>query len=167
VNPVVDVRIGYIALGANLSDPVIQVENALARLRDDNDGVRLLARSQLYRSAPIGPAGQDDYCNAVCSVETTLTAMELLARLQRIEQLAGRTRDGPRWGPRVLDLDLLHVVDERSDSSELQLPHPHLHERNFVLVPLAEIAPALVIEPWGSVSQLAAASGWNGLSLWH
>jgi 2-amino-4-hydroxy-6-hydroxymethyldihydropteridine diphosphokinase len=159
------IRVGYIALGANLGDPAKQVENALMRLRSDA-GIRMLACSRLYRSAPLGPPGQDDYCNAVCAIEAQMTPVELLARLQRIEHESGRTRNGPRWGPRLLDLDLLHVVGERADGADLQLPHPHLHERNFVLVPLAEIAPELDIAPWGRVADMALAADWSGLSLW-
>ena len=158
-------RTAYIGLGANLGRPAAQVEAALVRIAQIA-GVSLLARSRLYRSAPIGPAGQDDYCNAVCAVTAAMTPAELLANLQRIENEAGRTRGGPRWGPRVLDLDLLHVVGERSDIDDLRLPHPHLHERNFVLVPLAEIAPELEIEGVGTIASLAQSVGREGLSLW-
>jgi 2-amino-4-hydroxy-6-hydroxymethyldihydropteridine diphosphokinase len=90
----------------------------------------------------------------------------LLHRLQAIENDAGRRRDGLRWGPRVLDLDLLHVSGQRSKLAELTLPHPYLHERNFVLVPLAEIAPELVIEGLGPVVELAAKIGKAGLNHW-
>lgn len=158
-------RTAYIALGANLAEPARQIEAALERLRTAAD-IHLGARSRLYRSAPVGPAGQDDYCNAVCSIETLLVPLELLRRLQSIEYDAGRRRDGPRWGPRVLDLDLLHVPGVRSDVPELVLPHPFLHKRNFVLVPLAEIAPHLVIEGVGRVVEAAEKIGREGLRLW-
>lgn len=159
-------RTAYIALGANLEEPARQIEAAIERLKAEAD-VRLIARSRLYRSAPVGPAGQGDYCNAVCSIETALTPLQLLHRLQVIENDAGRRRDGPRWGPRVLDLDLLHVPGVRSDTPELILPHPHLHERNFVLVPLAEIAPDLMIDERGAISDLAQRSDRRGLTPWR
>jgi 2-amino-4-hydroxy-6-hydroxymethyldihydropteridine diphosphokinase len=155
----------YIGLGANLGEPDRQIEAALERLREAR-GVGVIACSRLYRSVPIGPPGQPDYCNAVCAVETSLAPLALLHLLQAIETAAGRVRSRERWGPRVLDLDLLHIEGVKLDGPELSLPHPHLHERNFVLMPLAEIAPDLVIEHIGVVRECADRLGWNGLTLW-
>jgi len=158
-------RKAFIALGANLGEPARQVEAAFAAL-ERQPGIRLLARSRLYRSAPIGVPGQPDYCNTACVIETALPARALLAVLQSIETALGRRREGVHWGPRMIDLDLLHVEGERSDTPELRLPHPHLQERNFVLVPLAEVAPGLEIEGVGRVDELAARAGRHGLTLW-
>lgn len=157
--------VAYIALGANLAEPARQVEWALRELQACEE-IRLLARSRLYRSRPIGPPGQDDYCNAACSIDTSFEPVQLLHHLQRIESRAGRRRDGPRWGPRVLDLDVLHFTGVYSDASALTLPHPRLHERNFVLVPLAEVAPELEIDGIGRIVELAERLGREGLELW-
>ncbi len=141
----------FVALGANLGDPQAGVTGAMECLAAI-DGVRLIRRSALYRTAPIDSSGPD-YINAVVELETILTASDLLAELQRIEQDAGRTRPY-RNAPRSLDLDLLLFGDARIDSATLTVPHPRMLERAFVLVPLAEIAPHRV-----SSSQLAAVGG--------
>ncbi|HST27307.1 MAG TPA: 2-amino-4-hydroxy-6-hydroxymethyldihydropteridine diphosphokinase [Rudaea sp.] len=145
----------YIGLGGNLADPHAQVEagiRALATLPK----TRLVARSRLYRSAPWGRADQPEFVNAVAQLETELTARELLAGLLDIERSAGRERDGTRWGPRVLDLDILVFGERRIAEPGLHVPHPHLSERAFVLVPLAEIAPDLRIPGRGRVVDLLA-----------
>jgi 2-amino-4-hydroxy-6-hydroxymethyldihydropteridine diphosphokinase len=131
----------YIGLGANLGNPVRAVRQAMrdiARI----PGTQLAAQSSLYRSKPVD-AGGPDFINAVVEVATTLSAPELLRELQRIEREAGRERPY-RNAPRTLDLDLLLYGSGRIDSAELTLPHPRAHERAFVLVPLAEIAPQRV-----------------------
>lgn len=112
----------------------------------------------------MGPQPQPDYCNAVCAIETTLTPEELLGELLAIEDAAGRTRK-QRWGPRLLDLDLLHIEGVRRSSARLMLPHPYLQYRAFVLLPLAEVAPGLVIDALGSVADLARGFK-NCLQLW-
>lgn len=155
----------WIGLGSNLEDPPAQLRRAFARLAELPDS-RLLARSSLYRSAPIGPAGQDDYCNAVAAIETDLPAAGLLDALIGIERAAGRERGGPRWGPRVLDLDLLVYGDQRIDEPGLTVPHPEISRRNFVLVPLAELNPELDVPGQGAVRELAAAAGNRGLTRW-
>jgi 2-amino-4-hydroxy-6-hydroxymethyldihydropteridine diphosphokinase len=155
----------YIALGANLGRPAEQLRTALDALAC-TPGVKLLAQSRLYRSAPLGEAGQADYCNAVCSVAAALPPEALLQRLLEIERAAGRIRDGRRWAPRLLDLDLLHVEGEQRAAPQLKLPHPEIGRRNFVLVPLAEIAPALEIPGLGNVSDCARRLGGAGLELW-
>ena len=156
----------YIGLGANLGNPAVQVRAALRSIGAE-PGVRLVAQSDLYCSAPIGLPGQSDYCNAVCAVETPLPPTELFERLLRIEREAGRVRDGQRWGPRVLDLDLLHVEGVQMDDASLTLPHAELAHRNFVLMPLAQIAPQLELPGLGRVADLAARLGETGLALWR
>jgi 2-amino-4-hydroxy-6-hydroxymethyldihydropteridine diphosphokinase len=154
----------YVALGANLGDPPRQIKRALARIAAI-PGVDLLRCSPLYRSAPLGPPGQPDYCNAVCALHTVLAPLELLHALQAIETAAGRVRS-ERWGARVLDLDLLHVAGVEIATLELALPHPEMPVRNFVLIPLREIAPTLVVGRLGSVAELAERVGNAGLMRW-
>lgn len=144
----------YVALGSNLNSPRLQVETALAELHAIPQ-TRVTDCSRLYRSTPLGPPGQPDYINAVAALDTELSAHVLLACLFEIEQRHGRTRDGPRWGPRTLDLDLLLFGAAQSSDPQLMLPHPRLHERGFVLYPLAEIAPDVIIPGRGSVRELA------------
>lgn len=145
----------YIGLGSNLADPAAQVAAglpALARL----PRTRLVAHSHLYCSAPWGRADQPEFVNAVAQLETALEPRELLDHLLEIERAAGRERDGTRWGPRVLDLDVLAYAQRRIAEPGLHVPHPHLHERAFVLLPLAEIAPDLHIPGRGRVTDLLA-----------
>lgn len=155
----------YVGLGANLGEPAVQLRTALdaiARL----PGTRVVATSRFYRSAPMGPAGQPDYCNAVCELETALAPRALLEALIAIERAVGRIRGAERWGPRRLDLDLLHVEGVTMDEPGLHLPHPGIAQRNFVLVPLAELAPVLEIPGLGRVADRAQEAGTEGLSLW-
>lgn len=150
----------YVALGANLGDPPAQLEQALTRM-SQLPGTRLLARSRLYRSAPLGPAGQSDYCNAVAALDTALAPEALLDALQGIEAEAGRAR-GEHWGARTLDLDLLMLDDLACATPRLTLPHPQLAHRRFVLQPLAEIAPDLELPGHGPITQrLAALPPWE------
>lgn len=139
----------FIALGANLEDPAAQVRAALADLTGSGD-IALVAASSLYRTAPIGADGPD-YINAVAAVDTPLPPAGLLSRLFAVEAHFGRTRSY-RNAPRTLDLDLLLYDDQVLDGPELTLPHPRLHLRAFVLVPLAEIAPDLALPGRGSVT---------------
>lgn len=157
--------IAYIALGANLGQPVQQVRAALAALAQ-LPGIHLLAQSRLYRTAPLGPADQPYYCNAVCKVETSLSPEDLLQQLLALERAVGRVRGEERWGPRLLDLDVLHVEGEQRDTPQLQLPHPGIAQRNFVLIPLADIAADLLIPGLGRVDELAKKLGRDGLELW-
>jgi 2-amino-4-hydroxy-6-hydroxymethyldihydropteridine diphosphokinase len=144
----------YIGIGSNLNDPAARVRAAfgeLARLPE----TRLAARSCLYGSKPMGPADQPDYVNAVAGVDTRLSAVDLLQALANIEDRQGRERGSERWGPRTLDLDLLLYGEQRIATPALTVPHPCMHERDFVLVPLAEIAGDLDIPGHGAVSTLA------------
>lgn len=141
----------YVALGANLGDAQAAVIRALAAL-DALPHTRLAARSSLYRSAPVD-AGGPDFINAVAALDTALTPLALLDELQRLELEAGRERPY-RNAPRTLDLDLLLYGDARIAEPRLLVPHPRMHERAFVLIPLAEIAPDQV-----GAAQLAAVAG--------
>ena len=152
----------HIGLGANLGDPAARLRWALQRIATLGE---LTATSSLYRSAPMGPADQPDYCNAVCTLLTALPARELLDALLTIERETGRVRDA-KWGPRTLDLDLLHVENQASSARELRLPHPGIALRNFVLLPWAEIAPDLVVPGLGRICDAAAAIGAAGLQRW-
>lgn len=132
----------YIALGSNLDDPEAQLQEAVSAL-GRVDGLRLAAASPVYRSAAVGPGEQPDYLNTVLAVITDLQPLDLLDALQAVEDRQGRQRD-ERWGPRTIDLDILLYGDQRIDLPRLQVPHPEMTRRNFVMVPLADICnPAL------------------------
>ncbi len=146
----------YIGLGSNLSSPLRQVRQAIAELAQ-LPGSRLVAVSSLYRSAPMGPAGQPDYINAVASIETQLAPLELLDQLQAVESRHGRKRGAVQWGPRTLDLDLLLYGDEQIDEPRLRVPHPGMRLRGFVLFPLAQVAPWLRLPDGQGVQQLCDA----------
>ena len=143
----------YVGIGSNLQLPARQVEEAF-NLAGAIPGTRLVARSSLYRSAPFGGIEQPDFVNAVAALLTVLKAADFLAALQAIETRQGRERGGARWGPRVLDLDLLVYGDQTIDQPGITVPHPGIAERNFVLLPLGEIAPDLVIPGLGRVADL-------------
>jgi 2-amino-4-hydroxy-6-hydroxymethyldihydropteridine diphosphokinase len=143
--------LAYVGLGSNLDEPEAQLSRALDELAQLPE-TRLSARSGLYRNPPMGPVPQPDYVNAVAALETTLSPLELLDCLQAVEQAHGRVRI-ERWGPRTLDLDLLLYAERSIDEPRLKVPHPGLHERPFVLYPLAEIAPELIIPGRGSLAE--------------
>ena len=144
----------YVGLGSNLDDPAAQLRRAFDDL-EALDGVQALRRSRLFRTPPWGRIDQPEFVNAVAELDTTLSPHALLHALQAVEMRFGRARR-EHWGPRVLDLDLLLHGDARIDEPHLRLPHPHLHQRAFVLVPLADLAPDLHIAGRGSVSALLA-----------
>lgn len=133
----------WIGLGSNLEDPLAQVSTALQELKLLPD-TTLAARSSLYRSDPVGPPGQPDYINAVAALDTRLEPEALLDALQAIEQMHQRVRK-IHWGPRTLDLDLLLYGDQVISTPRLTVPHAYMTERNFVLWPLAELAPELIL----------------------
>lgn len=147
----------WIGLGSNLGDTAGNLAEAVRRI-EALPNVDLLARSSLYRSKPWGFSDQPDFLNAVIAVRTGSSAAALLRSLLKIEWAMGRRRDGPRWGPRLIDLDLLLFGGEVLRSQQLELPHPRLHERRFVLEPLAELAPGLEIPGRGTVADLLAES---------
>lgn len=141
----------YIGLGSNLENPENQVRQAFDEL-DRLPQTRLVRKSSLYRTAPIGLETQPDFVNAVAELETALPAEQLLAELQDIEKSHGRERT-LKNAPRTLDLDLLLFGDAKLDSPQLTVPHPRMHERAFVLKPLLEIAPQLPFSLAGCAGQ--------------
>ena len=147
--------LAFVALGANLGDPIITIKAAIAAL-DALPATTRTATSSLYRTAPVGLKNQPDFINAVVALETQLAPLALLEQLFAIEAAFGRQRS-VRNAPRTLDLDLLLHGDTRQVTPTLTLPHPRMHERAFVLAPLAEIAPHVVIPGHGAVAQLFAA----------
>lgn len=150
----------YIGLGSNLDDPRQHLETAFEELAE-LPNTQLLARSRLYASRAMGPP-QPDYINAVAALETALNPYALLDQLQTIEQLHQRRRN-QRWGPRTLDLDLLLYAQQSLQSSRLSVPHPGLAERNFVLIPLLDIAPSLQLPDGRVIAELAQQVGNEGL----
>ncbi|WP_423063483.1 2-amino-4-hydroxy-6-hydroxymethyldihydropteridine diphosphokinase [Candidiatus Paracoxiella cheracis] len=152
----------YIGIGSNLSEPLQQVRAAIASLKKIPDS-HVSRVSSFYRSKPLGQPDQPDFINAVASVNTALDPHELLDYLQAIEQQQGRLRDGVRWGPRTIDLDMLLFGDIALRTDDLQIPHPGLVEREFVLYPLAEIAPDLVLPDGTTVRTLRARCSSRGI----
>ena len=146
----------WIGLGSNIGQARDQVEEAIVTLTDE-PGLELTARSSLYRTAPIGHVDQPDFVNAVVRASCAIGCYLLLDVLQKIERRFGRTRNGLRFGPRSLDLDLLMYADQIVSSPRLELPHPRMHERLFVLEPLAEIEGNLIIPGRGKLSILRQA----------
>ena len=138
----------YVALGANIGAPVQHLRAAVVDLAA-LPGTRVVARSSLYRSAPVGLIGQPDFINAVVAIDTSLEALPLLHALLAIEARHGRVRSVPN-APRTLDLDLLMHGDATMAGAELTLPHPRMHERAFVLLPLLEIAPDVLLPGLGA-----------------
>jgi len=153
--------LAYVALGGNLGDPRRQLEDALAALAR-LPSTRLLARSRLYRTPPWGVTAQPPFLNAAAALDTALAPHALLDALLGIERRAGRTREGERWGPRTLDLDLLHMDGVVLRGERLTLPHPRIAGRAFVLLPLAELAPQLELPGQGRVDALLAAADATG-----
>ncbi len=152
----------YVGIGANLNNPKGQVNNALSALSELKKS-RLIAQSSLYRTPPMGPQDQDDFINAVAKLETWLTPVELLDELQKIENAQGRVRTSHRWGPRTLDLDLLLYGNQVIEENRLTVPHYGLKERAFVLVPLAEIEPKLVLPDNSRLTELVKQIGNQGI----
>ncbi len=145
----------YVGLGSNLGDSVALIDQAI-ELLGDLKFTRVLCRSGLYRTAPFGPIEQQPFVNAVVGVLTLKAPTQLLENLLEIEQRLGRRRDGERWGPRHIDLDLLVHGETRLEAEGLRVPHPGIPERDFVLYPLLEVAPHLSIPGLGVVRDLAS-----------
>ena len=151
----------YLGFGSNLDTPIEQLRAARFAISSVN-GISEVAFSSLYRSPPMGSQNQPDYVNAVMAIETNLSPLELLATTQRIENEHGRIRT-ERWGARTLDIDILLFGDEILDLPNLVVPHYGISERAFVLYPLFEIAPDLVIPKYGKLTELVACCPLNGL----
>jgi 2-amino-4-hydroxy-6-hydroxymethyldihydropteridine diphosphokinase len=144
----------YVGLGSNLDGPVQQIEAAFELLQNIPE-TSFVARSSLYRSAPFGELEQPDFVNAAAALLTQLAASDLLAEFQKIERKRGRKRGGPHWGPRILDLDLLLYSDDIIEEPGLSVPHPGIAERNFVLLPLRDLAPDLEIPGLGRLASIS------------
>jgi 2-amino-4-hydroxy-6-hydroxymethyldihydropteridine diphosphokinase len=150
------VALAYVGLGANLGDREATIREALTEL-SAAPALQVVAVSALRETDPVGYLDQPPFLNGVAALETALAPQELLTLLLDVERRLGRVRgDGPRFGPRTLDLDLLLYGAERLVEPDLVLPHPRLHERAFVLEPLAELDPSLEVPGKGTVSALLA-----------
>ena len=145
----------YVGLGANLGDRSAMLRAALEQL-DAEPGVRLVAVSAIRETQPVGYLDQPQFLNAAAAIDTDLPPRELLDRLLGIERRLGRTREGPRFGPRTIDLDLLLYGEERVDEPGLAVPHPRLHERLFVLEPLSDLDATLIVPGKGPLSEILA-----------
>ena len=146
----------FVGLGANLDDPGVSIARAVELLAAETE-IEVVAVSTLRETDPVGYDDQPRFLNGAAELRTMLTARELLERMLAIERSLGRVRgEGPRFGPRPIDLDLLLYGDDVIDEPGLQVPHPRLHERRFALEPLAELDPALEIPGRGPVQALLA-----------
>ena len=155
----------WLAIGSNLAQPLQQVEAALEALSRLPE-TRLTACSSYYRSRPLGPQDQPDYLNAVAALETALAPETLLDHTQAIEQRQGRVRKDLRWGPRTLDLDIMLFGDRPIHTQRLTVPHYDMQNREFMLYPLAELAPDLVFPDGGSLADRLRQVPRNGLVFW-
>jgi 2-amino-4-hydroxy-6-hydroxymethyldihydropteridine diphosphokinase len=156
-------RPAYVAIGSNLNHPQERVLEAFERLAA-LPSTCLVLRSRLYKTRPMGPQDQPYFVNAAAGLLTQLEARELLAAMLHIESDMGRNRQ-ERWGPRVIDLDLVWMPGEPIDEPGLSVPHPGVSTRNFVLYPLADIAPTLAIPGHGTVLDLLHGAGDDGMSV--
>jgi len=155
--------VAYIGLGSNLSEPIKQIQLAISEIEQIPHSLVTTA-SSLYLSKPMGPQDQDDYINAVLAIKTSLSAIELLNALQAIENSSGRVRKENRWGARILDLDIILFGNEVINTDRLTVPHYGMCEREFVLLPLAEIAPELTLPHGESVKLLSQNIANNGIT---
>jgi 2-amino-4-hydroxy-6-hydroxymethyldihydropteridine diphosphokinase len=145
----------WIGLGSNLGQPEARLGEAISRLKE-TEGIQLKRCSGFYRTAPWGNVEQDDFINAVAVLDTTLQPLDLLTALLNIENQMGRTRSADRWGPRCIDLDLLTYEDLQLKSPELELPHPRMQLRAFVLQPVLELDPDFSIPGIGPAAACLA-----------
>lgn len=153
----------YIALGSNLDNPGLQLQSAVDEIAS-TPGIALAGCSRLYQSDPVGPEGQPDYCNAVVAVDTSLEPVALLDATQAIENSHGRVRS-VRWGPRTLDLDILLYGHQVIETERLTIPHYQMHVRNFVLCPLADINPDIILPDGKKLTTLVEQNGYQGLNV--
>jgi 2-amino-4-hydroxy-6-hydroxymethyldihydropteridine diphosphokinase len=151
----------YIGIGSNLENPLEQLKAAVVALRQI-PSTSLCQLSNIYQTAPVGPAGQPDYSNAAALLETQLTPEALLDELQKIELDQGRERK-ERWGPRTLDLDIILYADMTIRTTRLSVPHIEMEKRNFVLIPMLDINPELILPNGKSLKTVAQLAGENGI----
>lgn len=154
----------YLGLGSNLASPLKQIQRCVDALQAE-PGLQVVALSPLYGSAAVGPGQQPDYVNGAAHIRTAMNASELLRTLQQIEQQQGRERGPVRWLPRTLDLDILLYGNDVIDLPHLHIPHPRMCERNFVLLPLFDLAPDLILPDGTALRVLASECG--SASLWR
>ena len=152
----------FIGLGSNLNSPKTQINSALTAL-DALEGVVVEKCSHFYASSPMGPKDQPEYINAVCQISTSLEPFALLAATQEIENQHGRVRKAEQWGPRTLDLDILMWDDLKLETERLTIPHYGMSTREFVLVPLFEIAPDTVMHDGRAIAQWVSECSLAGL----
>jgi 2-amino-4-hydroxy-6-hydroxymethyldihydropteridine diphosphokinase len=152
----------WLGLGSNLHNPVTQLQLAIERLRDA-EGIDVLRTSSFYSTPPWGDEDQDDFINAVVQIQTQLAPLSVLHLMQSIEDKMGRQRGDRRWGPRVIDIDLLLFDEQVLQSTVLELPHPRMHERAFVLLPLSELDPSMEIPGQGSIASLLSQLDCSGI----
>jgi len=153
----------WLGLGSNLQQPVAQLRRALKGLSATR-GIELTKVSSFYSTPPWGDEEQDDFVNAVAQIETDLEPVPLLHALQSIEDVMGRERSDHRWGPRLIDIDLLLYADRIFRSAELELPHPRMQERAFVLLPLSQLDGKLNIPGYGRVDTLLSGLDYSGIT---
>ncbi|GLR72358.1 2-amino-4-hydroxy-6-hydroxymethyldihydropteridine diphosphokinase [Agaribacter marinus] len=154
--------IAYIGMGSNLEEPSKQLLDALANIHKLPQ-ICVQTCSHLYQSLPMGSDGQPDYINAVCKITTSFSPIELLDALQSIENMHGRVRNSDRWGPRTLDLDILLFNRLNIDEPRLKVPHYGMQDREFVLVPLFEIEPDLIMHDGKNISSWVSKCQLDGL----
>jgi 2-amino-4-hydroxy-6-hydroxymethyldihydropteridine diphosphokinase len=147
--------IAWIGLGSNIGDGQQQISHAL-KLLDNEHSVTVLRCSDFFCSSPMGVTGQRDYTNAVAEIECSCSPEQLFILTQRIENQMGRKRNGPRWGPRTIDLDILLYDSRILHLPNLTIPHPRMHKRAFVLIPIYDLEPDLLIPARGSVRSFLA-----------
>lgn len=153
----------FLGLGSNLGNSSEFLQSAVDVLTSDNN-IEFVAMSSIYKSAPMGPQDQPDYLNAVCQVSTNYNPQELLAICQKIENEHGRERkDSERWGPRTLDIDILLFGNHQVNTPDLIIPHIGMADREFVMVPLFEIVPTLIMPDGQPIAKWVAACSLDGL----
>jgi 2-amino-4-hydroxy-6-hydroxymethyldihydropteridine diphosphokinase len=153
--------ISYLSLGSNLSNPILQLDNALESI-SSNPHINMIDVSSYYKTDPVGGVEQDDFINAVCKIDTSLTASGLLEVCHKIEQQQRRVRER-RWGPRTIDIDILLYGDEIIKTKDLTIPHAEMSVRGFVLIPLSEIDKNIEIPERGALKDLVELAGVGGV----
>ena len=146
-------KISYVGLGSNQDDPIKQIDNALVNI-GKIERTHLIKKSSFYETEPVGSIEQPNFINAVVALLTLLDPYELLIKLQQIEKIQKRERGSIRWGPRTIDLDILFYSNMVTNDDKLTLPHPEIQNRDFVLFPLSEIAPELMVSEYLNVVDL-------------